>query len=457
MSSSTTYYPVLTLPAEVTTELFLHCLPLLAYPHHVRPFANAWTYLQVRDTGPVLLKLSQVCSSWRDIVNNTPALWAALTLYPCDSRPGGISPRDVVRTTTWLARARNCPLTLIMYIKDSSAWRRRRFFNTFRRSALRLRVLDLFITRRDLKVMAVAPIFPALERLSLRLQDYCYSVVGPPIEVVAPLLRELVIYELMPRLEVVLPWAQLTKLTMGQYTTAACFTILSLTPNLTECALSVCSRKEAISFHYGLPPADTTIVLPRLRVLRLFGSSGESLLSGQISSADLLDFLQLPALRVLEILDLDPAAEAGFLTVFLARSAAPFLHTLTLHQKGGTTLDVGTFALMPQLVRLEIWRPTVAFADALFEEVFARGGALAMLPRLQILALLGCDPPIPGERPNWAAMDEFERRTAGTDLMERYEWANGFGERNIEEIFFRFKALVAGGMDVRMENKLVCS
>lgn len=453
MSSSTVYYPVLTLPREITTEFFLHCLPLLAYPHHVRPFANASTRLQVRDTGPVLLKLSQVCLSWRDIINKTPTLWAALTLFSLHSPLGAIAPRDVVRTTTWLARARDCPLTLIMHTQDSCAWRRRRFFNTFRRSALRMRVLELDMTRRDLKVMAVATSFPALEQLALRVTDYYYSTPKAPIQVFAPLLREVVLYELKPELEVVLPWTQLTKLTAAQYTMAACFTILSLTPNLTECRLSVYSRMDAIRYNDRLPPAAACIVLPRLRILKLFQSHGEHP-PGEACSADVLEFLDLPALRVLEIIDLDPDTEVRFLTAFLTRSS-PLLHTLTLHQKGGTSTDVAAFALMPQLVRLEIWRPTAAFADALFEEVFARGGARAMLPQLQILALLGCDPPTTEEShdPKWTMMDAFERRTSRDDLIDRREWADGLGEKNIEEIFSRFKALAAWGLDVRIEKK----
>ncbi|KAJ7103813.1 hypothetical protein C8R44DRAFT_530495, partial [Mycena epipterygia] len=53
-------YPILTLPAELTSEIFLHCLP--AEP--VRPSAKI---------APMLL--GAICREWRFIAHADPRLW----------------------------------------------------------------------------------------------------------------------------------------------------------------------------------------------------------------------------------------------------------------------------------------------------------------------------------------------------------------------------------------------
>ncbi|KAJ7741175.1 hypothetical protein DFH07DRAFT_838243 [Mycena maculata] len=63
-------YPVLTLPAEIISEIFLQCIPV--YP------------LCPRRTGrgsPLLL--GQICSEWREVALATPALWRAISLDGC--------------------------------------------------------------------------------------------------------------------------------------------------------------------------------------------------------------------------------------------------------------------------------------------------------------------------------------------------------------------------------------
>ncbi|KAJ7898614.1 hypothetical protein B0H14DRAFT_2315033, partial [Mycena olivaceomarginata] len=54
-------YPVLTLPPEITTEIFIRCLPV------------QWYHLPSPRDAPLLLL--QICSSWRALTLCTPALW----------------------------------------------------------------------------------------------------------------------------------------------------------------------------------------------------------------------------------------------------------------------------------------------------------------------------------------------------------------------------------------------
>ncbi|KAJ7160927.1 hypothetical protein C8R46DRAFT_810570, partial [Mycena filopes] len=53
-------YPILTIPFEITVEIFVHCLP--EFPNH----PNA-------AVAPMLL--ARICRQWRNIACSTPRLW----------------------------------------------------------------------------------------------------------------------------------------------------------------------------------------------------------------------------------------------------------------------------------------------------------------------------------------------------------------------------------------------
>ncbi|KAJ7667265.1 hypothetical protein B0H17DRAFT_836591, partial [Mycena rosella] len=54
-------YPVLTLPPEIVSQIFVNCLPIHG---RVRPSPT---------TAP--LTLTQICHHWREIALSTSALW----------------------------------------------------------------------------------------------------------------------------------------------------------------------------------------------------------------------------------------------------------------------------------------------------------------------------------------------------------------------------------------------
>ncbi|KAJ6616207.1 hypothetical protein B0H10DRAFT_1751925, partial [Mycena sp. CBHHK59/15] len=62
--NSSATFAVLSLPVEIMSEIFVHCLPDLS------------------DSQPDLMKapfvLMDVCSAWRKIALSTPALWATI-------------------------------------------------------------------------------------------------------------------------------------------------------------------------------------------------------------------------------------------------------------------------------------------------------------------------------------------------------------------------------------------
>ncbi|KAJ7257092.1 hypothetical protein C8J57DRAFT_1013256, partial [Mycena rebaudengoi] len=89
-------YPVLTLPAEITAEIFIHFLPI--YPLHP-PLTGLLS--------PVLL--GQVCRKWRDVALGTPRLWSAIKIkVNLDMRFSA----QVNLLQTWLARSKSCTLSL---------------------------------------------------------------------------------------------------------------------------------------------------------------------------------------------------------------------------------------------------------------------------------------------------------------------------------------------------------
>ncbi|KAJ7701034.1 hypothetical protein B0H14DRAFT_762235 [Mycena olivaceomarginata] len=60
-------YPVLTLPNETVSEIFVHFLPV--FPRYPPPIGLLSPYL-----------LCQICRKWRDIAFSTPALWSVMSL-----------------------------------------------------------------------------------------------------------------------------------------------------------------------------------------------------------------------------------------------------------------------------------------------------------------------------------------------------------------------------------------
>ncbi|KAJ7633162.1 hypothetical protein FB45DRAFT_745848, partial [Roridomyces roridus] len=61
-------YPVLTLPTEITSEIFIQFLP----PYPARPAI-------VGKRSPSFLL--RICRTWRNVALSTPALWCAVRLH----------------------------------------------------------------------------------------------------------------------------------------------------------------------------------------------------------------------------------------------------------------------------------------------------------------------------------------------------------------------------------------
>ncbi|KAJ7236208.1 hypothetical protein C8J57DRAFT_138139 [Mycena rebaudengoi] len=92
-------YPVLALPAEITSSIFLHCLP-----SHGRVIPS-------RSSAPLLL--AQICSQWREVALSTGELWSSS--YPSHRfihATAMVSHPLHALIRTWFSRAKAAPLSL---------------------------------------------------------------------------------------------------------------------------------------------------------------------------------------------------------------------------------------------------------------------------------------------------------------------------------------------------------
>ncbi|KAF7334536.1 F-box domain-containing protein [Mycena venus] len=88
-------YPVLTLPNEIISDIFVHVLPV--YP------------LCPQLSGPLSPNfLTQICRKWRQIALHTPTLWRAIPLY---CMPKATFEQHISIIECWLSRSGNCPLS----------------------------------------------------------------------------------------------------------------------------------------------------------------------------------------------------------------------------------------------------------------------------------------------------------------------------------------------------------
>ncbi|KAJ7112503.1 hypothetical protein C8R44DRAFT_856198 [Mycena epipterygia] len=113
MPSEESRPPALELPYELSSQIFIYCLPL---------------HLRVRPTRKrAPLQLAQICSQWRAVALSTPKLWSSIYLEfpaggPYDGIPMllGIPGAEAVQDHTcdllklWLARAADYPLSITL-------------------------------------------------------------------------------------------------------------------------------------------------------------------------------------------------------------------------------------------------------------------------------------------------------------------------------------------------------
>ncbi|KAJ7262970.1 hypothetical protein C8J57DRAFT_1719195 [Mycena rebaudengoi] len=259
-------YPVLTLPSDVTAEIFMHYLGNFL----------AITYNHALKTYPPLL-LASVCKAWRSVALSFPRLWATLKLE--------WDPKTVVRREKllrcWLLRAGGCLLDLDL--SDSDLTESTSISAAIVQYAPQLRKLTLKTPPLASQLSSASGgaqlFFPALQTLTVDFTELSNETV---ITVFgdAPRLREVCMSGDSASF-INLPWNQLTRLELNDVAPAR--EVLEQTPNL-----------EVLSFHAELDFIDDhlPVVMKNLHTLRIDPRS---------SSWGLLHFLTVPALKTLEL------------------------------------------------------------------------------------------------------------------------------------------------------------
>ncbi|KAJ6456438.1 hypothetical protein C8R45DRAFT_1110954 [Mycena sanguinolenta] len=94
-------YPVLTLPNDITSEIFICFLPIYPAAPPLIGLASPTT-------------LTHVCRHWRAVALATPALWRAIQFHPGRTR----HPRIRRISDEWIRRAGSCPLSIDILTTD---------------------------------------------------------------------------------------------------------------------------------------------------------------------------------------------------------------------------------------------------------------------------------------------------------------------------------------------------
>ncbi|KAJ7306976.1 hypothetical protein DFH08DRAFT_513468 [Mycena albidolilacea] len=256
-------YPVITLPSEMVSEIFIHCLPI--YPHPP-PLIGV--------DSPTLL--AQICRKWRDIALSTPALWRAIQLTSDSTTFLGMCKQGRI-SEVWMRRSASCPLSINIDSHRSLSWSEL----SAAVIAHRPRWEHLELTVPTSALLTIVGPMPFLWRLDLGLVPMETIHTIPPIQEV-PHLRTVSLRGWIAS-RVTLPWQKLTSLTLFMADPSQCVTILRQTSNLIHCHLHLDEELEP----FIDPGLD--IPLPRLESLVLKNHSCVSL-------TGFLDSFVVPAL-----------------------------------------------------------------------------------------------------------------------------------------------------------------
>ncbi|KAJ7639453.1 hypothetical protein FB45DRAFT_905642 [Roridomyces roridus] len=266
-------YPVLSLPNEIVSEIFIQCIP----PYPVCPPLRG-------PSSPT--SLTYICRKWRDIALTTPQLWRAITFGDYRTPP------------VWLERSGSCPLSICwMESNDRETWLP---LNPNSLAVLllhreRWEYVNLTFGNR-LKLVLLEGPMALLAELSLRM-EFGFDQYGPTHAKACefPRLRTLSLDSFrVIHMGDWLPWTQLTSLTLANMNPSAYRSALQSAVNLIHLKTIDCNHDD----EDRLPD----ITLPRLETLIMIDSEGYIIQTLGAFIVPSLHTLQLPG----SFLDNDP-------------------------------------------------------------------------------------------------------------------------------------------------------
>ncbi|KAJ7029805.1 hypothetical protein C8F04DRAFT_1264525 [Mycena alexandri] len=307
------FYPVVTLPPEITAEIFLHYVDTAHIGHHGNlPVAPGGT----GGHGPLLL--ASICRAWRAIALDLQPIWSKFDL---PTGPSTVSSTQKL-LECWLPRAGGHPLDLSISCgaEDALCADVAPYSHQFR--SLRCSLFTP-ITRPG---SLIAGRLPLLRKLLITFPRGLNHATLVTTFADAPQLRE-VHLEGLALAWIALPWAQLTCLGLSELNVTQCVHLLHQTPNLETLTVT------------GLEN-DADVALAPVRLAHLHTLKFDE----YQRDTTLLLYLTLPALAHLEL----PAAIwdlTQYFIDFVARSACA-LRSLVFSYTNNTDIP---FDLVPYL------------------------------------------------------------------------------------------------------------
>ncbi|KAJ7178121.1 hypothetical protein C8R46DRAFT_1075888 [Mycena filopes] len=291
-------YPVLSLPTEVVSEIFVHFLPV--YP----------------ETPPMIGRyspnvLGQICRKWRETALSTPALWRAISV-PLQQETRLAQKLRLLETS--LDRSKSCPLSITVHGGDSEDYQG--LLDPFIRAIAvhsgRWEYLRVYAPGHPL--LSIGTPMPFLRAIYITEgSNFSQPTVDAADSVGfhnAPLLRDVTIVFWGAHCLSRYPWSQLTTLNVHSIPPHDCLDVLSQTLGLVHCHLFVFELDADVT-----PQSSHVITLPHLETFALHGRFGRP-------SWSFMDFFNLPALLNLRIQEvfLQEVAPADDLVSLISRS-----------------------------------------------------------------------------------------------------------------------------------------
>ncbi|KAJ6560319.1 hypothetical protein B0H19DRAFT_113676 [Mycena capillaripes] len=287
---ATATFPVLTLPTEITAKVFVHCQAPIDYHDEWYIYTMA------------VRIFTAVCRAWRGVALATPILWSTLCVrldgisIEVASKPGLVEGMIDRR----LARAGILPLSLIF---DTKTFPLNRLRDVIHRHSYRIQYLDLDIGDRDIHELGLDSVaFPLLQRATLHYRGEADDSASPHLFGSAPQFHDLQVPSGSSEFDpgrFTLPWSQLTKFE-GQLWD---WNLFILAQNLVELK---CDFEPIEDFPL------VAISHPHLTSFTLMEGS----------SAEIFEYLNLPALKYLDISKME-SYQYPLLEPFLVRSSPP--------------------------------------------------------------------------------------------------------------------------------------
>ncbi|KAF7335987.1 F-box domain-containing protein [Mycena sanguinolenta] len=265
-------YPVLTLPNEITSEIFINFIPAYPSPPPLKGTLSPTT-------------LTHVCHQWREIALSTRALWCGI-LMPHSSDYDTSLP---CLLESWLSRSGGLPLSISM--KDMLNVIPEKAVSVLVRHRARWEYVALAVPS-ELIVLSMQGPMPLLRQFEVRPDNRWPLLSQPspsPIRFYdVPRLRSVTLWEFHDPTGM-FPWAQLTSLTMIYPSKLSA--ILRQAVNLIHCHLFLRADSQDLRDGIRLPALESLILAPYL----------DSVYTVDRPATDFLPALIAPALRTLQV------------------------------------------------------------------------------------------------------------------------------------------------------------